>query len=132
MTFDDLKAAWPTGKRGSGLQKAAAKFAKIPASEHADMMRGLEVWKASRQWQQGYVPHIATWLNQAQWKDVLEDEPESADTFTDEEYGMLAAYYRKLPGGEDICRHDPPCPDGEEGNVLHARKLLAVLKVSRS
>lgn len=82
----------------------------------------------SRQWREGYVPHIRTWLHQKQWEDVLEEVPESADSFTDEEWGMLQAHYRKSGSRGVVCAHLPECKD----DLTHAVKVLAVLKAMRS
>ena len=129
MTFDDLKAAWPKGKRGSGLKQAAEKFAKIPAEELPRVAEGLERWKASRQWQNGAVHHIKTWLNQRAWIDALEEAPESADTLSEKDWRLWDFWVRRVGRHRaEVCEHDPECQDGQ----MHMERVLQVLRASRS
>lgn len=128
MTFEELKAAWPTGKRGSGLQQAAAKFAKIPTSEHNAVAMGLERWKASKSWREGYVHNIKTWINQRAWVDALEEAPESADTLSDKDWRLWEFWVRRVGRHRAVvCEHDPECLDGD----VHMRKVLEVLRRSQ-
>lgn len=49
--------AWRRLKPGKALQ--------------AHLLDALELHKVSDQWQRGFVPHPATWLNQRRWEDEL-------------------------------------------------------------
>jgi hypothetical protein len=69
--FDVFWAAWP---QKQGKADALRTWIRIPISEYASVMAGLERWKASEQWTRGVIPHAATWLNGKRWTD--EDVPQ--------------------------------------------------------
>jgi hypothetical protein len=53
----------------------------------AVVMAGLERAKASRKWQEGFIPNPATWLNQDRW----DDEPDETARAPPVTAGMMAA-----------------------------------------
>jgi hypothetical protein len=61
---------WPVHQ---ARQTAFRAWLKIPISEYAAIMQGLEKWSVSDQWIRGVIPHASTWLNQKRWQD--EDVP---------------------------------------------------------
>jgi len=71
--FEIFWQAWPqhfrkTGKKGS-LRKFAIAFKVNKGLTFEAMMKGLEWWKKSKQWQDPqYIPNPAVWLNNCRWE----------------------------------------------------------------
>lgn len=55
------KAAWRAWQRAKDR----------PALD--ELLKVVERQKQSKQWQEGYIPHPATWLNQGRWDDEVQD-----------------------------------------------------------
>lgn len=80
--FEDWWKAYPSVRKHA---KGAAKKAWTKATTkeswpgYDGVMAALEKAKKSRQWQDGYVPMPATWLNQERWMDEWpEDSPSTS------------------------------------------------------
>ena len=65
--FDEFWAVWP---RKFGKSEAKKKWLTKHCHLHvAKIVASVKQWSCTRQWQQGYIPHAATWLNQNRWED---------------------------------------------------------------
>jgi hypothetical protein len=76
--------AWRTHTRGVRLE---------------DVLAGIERWRGSQKWQEGFIPLPTTWLNQGRWRDT----PGQASPLSRAGAATLAAGERlieKLKGGE--------------------------------
>ena len=60
-------------------KKAEAIFNKLnPDDKTIDLMlHSIDVWKQSRQWQEGYIPHPDTWLRGERWNDEPPKTPQA-------------------------------------------------------
>ena len=70
--FDLFWQAYP-----KKVAKFAAKRAFHKAIQLTDlptMVEAIQKQMRSDQWQRGYIPHAATWLNQGRWLDEIEDK----------------------------------------------------------
>lgn len=65
---------WDRYPRKTGKQDAERAFAKLdpPAEMLAQMLAAIDRQQTWQQWQDGYIPHPATWLNGKRW---LDEEP---------------------------------------------------------
>jgi len=75
--FEALWKALPVKAQTCGKKAAFSSWktaVKNGAAAEA-IVAGLERWKVSRQWAEGYINHATTWLNQERWK----VDPEPAD-----------------------------------------------------
>lgn len=104
MTFNEFWAQYP---RKSAKLTAARAFAKVAQTDHVAVLSGLEKAKASRQWQEGVIPHASTWLNQRRW----EDEAGPQDQGPTKAQRYLAEYRRRTGWW---CRHVPTCETLED------------------
>jgi len=69
MSFDDF---WKIYPRRVGRMKAERAWKKLPASEQAAVIHGVELWKQTFQWRSMdgmYIPYASTFLHQQRWKD---------------------------------------------------------------
>lgn len=81
ILFDQFWSAYPKKMAKDAAYRA---FAKRKPSEAllATMLAAIERQKHSRQWLEDhgrYIPHPATWLNQARWEDAEDAQPESPE-----------------------------------------------------
>lgn len=125
MTFDDLKTIWPAGKRGS-LKVAQARWDKLTEAQQAQAIQGAQRAAETSPWRSGYIPHIATFLNQQRWEDLLEPEAQS-DDLSPQEYKAWLSYARRVGSWEMYnCRHDPKCSSDDK----HRRQMVNWLMAS--
>lgn len=68
---------WPAYPNKAGKAKAKVGLAKVVRSDSkaAEVLAGLDRWKASHQWADGFIQHGSTWVNGQMWQ----DEPETAE-----------------------------------------------------
>jgi hypothetical protein len=124
MTFDELRACWPTGGRVGSVKEARLKFDKLSADEQAGCVKGARLAASSASWAMGYEPMLTRWINGELWKPFIEAEyEEGALICSDREWAVLQAHYRKHPQQAVVCRHDPEC----RTDLDHALKLIPVL-----
>lgn len=65
--FDEFWSSYPQ-KEGRG--KAEEAWRKHPQGARLeDVLAGIEKWRGSKKWAEGFIPLPATWLNQKRWKD---------------------------------------------------------------
>lgn len=74
--FDLFWQAYPK-KVGKGAAESSWKRIKMDDVLFDDIMKAVEAQKEGAQWQRGYIPNPATWLNQRRWLDdvLLPMEP---------------------------------------------------------
>jgi hypothetical protein len=110
VLFAELWAGYP---RKVGKKKAEAAFTKLcpTRAEVARMLAAIEDQRGSRDWIEGFIPHLATWLNGERWA----DEPEAAPPPSSSAAKRIAIMSRAVgPRAEaeswrNRCTHDPPC-----------------------
>lgn len=70
---DLFESFWKTYPRKTAKSQALKSWKKSSGIEASfeKIMAALESQKSSRQWQQGIIPHAATWINQRRWEDEL-------------------------------------------------------------
>ena len=68
--FDIFWQTYPK-KVGKKAAQSAWKKAKITSEQFQDVIRAIEEQKQSDQWNRGYIPNPATWLNQGRWDDEV-------------------------------------------------------------
>jgi phage replication O-like protein O len=93
-TFEIFWAAYPKKRSRATAEKA---FAKLNPNEQllSDLMTGLERAVTSEQWSNPkFIPHAASWLNAAGWKDEIQA------AYTDAELAVIRAFNEAL--GERI------------------------------
>ena len=83
--FLDLWEVYPEKKGKLAAYKAWQKV-KVPTQE---LIRAVNKQKTWDQWEKGYIPHLATWLNQGRW----EDEDKKS---IDDEKIELPEYYKQF------------------------------------
>ena len=124
-SFDELKAIWPSGHRGS-LTVAQKRWSALKEPEQAQAIQGAHRARESRSWRDGFVPHMATFLFQRRWEDLTEAPPENRE-LTPREYKAWMSYARRVGSWELYrCRHDPKCQTDE----THRRKMVDWLMAS--
>lgn len=69
--FDEFWRQYPRRIAKKDARRAFLKIRWTPVLWH-EVMAAIEAWKASEQWQRGFIPHPATWLNGERWNDELE------------------------------------------------------------
>jgi len=72
--FETLWKEYPKIK-GSSKQKAKASFNKLKCDDGLldIIIKAIRQLKESRSWQDGYIPHLATFINQKRWETVGND-----------------------------------------------------------
>ena len=78
--FTEFWKAWPSGPRKVAKQQCLNKWAKFNCSSNAtEICRHVEAMKATKAWQDGFIPMPLTYLNQQRWEGQAEAEidPES-------------------------------------------------------
>ena len=86
-------AFWEAYPRKEGKGAARKAFAKIPRSKYKLLVPAVEMYKQSEQWNRDngqYIPHPATWLNQARWEDTPEISGQSAKPRTSNPFLAMA------------------------------------------
>lgn len=76
--FDTFWASYPR-------KETKAKAQQIWQTKNCDahierILQHVEDMKSSRQWQEGFVPHASTYLNQRRWEDTVVEAGSAADT----------------------------------------------------
>ena len=70
--FDSFEKLWnfyPEYRRGPEDMARVAYTAEIITElDHDQAMASLNAWKASEQWNKGYVPYLHNWLERGEWK----------------------------------------------------------------
>lgn len=67
---DDFDVFWDAYPRKVGKKDAKKAFSKVK-TDLKTLLTAIETQKKSDQWQKGYIPNPATWLNQGRWEDEL-------------------------------------------------------------
>jgi len=72
--FEKVWKEYPKIK-GSSKQKAKASFEKLKCDDGLldIIIKAIRQLKESRSWQDGYIPHLATFINQKRWETVGND-----------------------------------------------------------
>ena len=68
--FDIFWQTYPK-KVGKKAAQSAWKKAKITSEQFQDVIRAVEEQQQSDQWNRGFIPNPATWLNQGRWDDEV-------------------------------------------------------------
>lgn len=73
-SFERLWKEYPKNA-GSSKSKAYASFEKLNLDDETleKIFASIRILKDTKQWLDGYVPHLATFLNQKRWESVVED-----------------------------------------------------------
>ncbi|MCK9577851.1 MAG: hypothetical protein M0R51_18235 [Clostridia bacterium] len=76
--FEILWKEYPK-RAGSSKQKALTSFEKLKCDDVLldKILKSITILKDSKAWLDGYVPHLATFLNQKRWESVIDDEPKA-------------------------------------------------------
>ena len=74
LGFEKFWSAYP---KKVAKKDALRAWSRIRESLYPVIMSALEKHKTSQQWQRGYIPHAATWLNGERWEDELSPAAES-------------------------------------------------------
>lgn len=92
--FDLFWQAYPNKK---AKPVAMERWRKIrPSAETLELMLGaIETQRETRQWQEGIIPHPATWLNQRRWED---EHPENLSTLLGGPIGSTEDELREIFG----------------------------------
>ena len=70
---ENFDAFWSAYPRKEAKAKAEQLWAQKHCDKHAAViMQHVEEMKMSRQWQEGFVPHASTYLNQRRWEDAVD------------------------------------------------------------
>lgn len=83
--FEEFWAAYP---RKTARKPALKAWEKSAATRPplAEIIEAIRYQRTGRQWQEGFIPHPATWLNGERWADVTDadtdDEPEDTRPYT--------------------------------------------------
>lgn len=78
---DDFEVFWNAYPKGHGSKKQTyAQWRKYaPSAEtQRDILNGLALWKASDQWQRGYVKAAERWLRDFGWTDTPPEQPRAS------------------------------------------------------
>lgn len=69
----EFEETWKLFPRRTAKQKAWAAWKKLNGKRPPInvLLEAIEKQKQSRQWQEGIIPHLATWLNQHRWEDEM-------------------------------------------------------------
>lgn len=84
--FETFWKAYPRKTAKGAARKAFTKL-KVTDELLADMLDAIEAQKLSSQWKRDggqYIPHPATWLNQARWEDEGDEVPFADELFVEE------------------------------------------------
>ncbi len=73
--FTELWNTYPI-KQGKLVAYKAWKKVKEPTSKLIEAVNKQKTWD---QWEKGYIPHLATWLNQGRWEDEEPPKPKQPD-----------------------------------------------------
>lgn len=66
-------AFWSSYPRKEAKARAEQIWAQKNCDSHASViLQHIEEMKLSRQWQEGFIPHASTYLNQRRWEDAVD------------------------------------------------------------
>jgi len=72
MDDTDFDTFWNSYPLKIGKKKVKDKFLKIPKDQLKNILKAVESYKQTKQWQnKQYIPHPITWLNQERWNDEI-------------------------------------------------------------
>jgi hypothetical protein len=76
-SFDDIYSYYPSsGKKGKSpafkKYKEYRRLKTVPGNQI--LIDHIEASKKTKQWQDGYIPHFSTWMNQRRWEDEISQE----------------------------------------------------------
>lgn len=74
ISFGEFWKAYPRKTAKGEAEKAFNKAFSRDFNKIEDAIKGIEAYKKTEQWKQGFIPHPATYLNQKRWEDDLSHE----------------------------------------------------------
>lgn len=124
LTFDELKALWPAGKRGS-LKVARRRWEALSGRDQEAAINGAALAQSTDTWRRGFIPHISTFLHQRRWEDLLDGA--DRQELTDDELEAWQWWVRRVGPESEVCRHAPRCRTWG----AHKRRIVDYVKLTR-